>query len=176
MKRYFYQNDSVGFTKWCKNVPRIRYIIKRYRDSLSVSEKQRLKDEYEEALISHEQYVRLIKALTKEEQDYFNKYILPNKVPSYENYSKEISNHIFLIWRTLLFTTPREVEKLERVKLGIFLKEKRSQCSYSQEDICAFIGINIVSLRLIENGKMDIKAIHLYSMFWLYGVDDLFSI
>ena len=120
MKRYFYQNDSVGLTKWCKNVPRIRYIIKRYRDSLSVTEKERLKDEYEEALISHEQYVRLIKTLKKEEQDYFNKYFVPNNVPSREYYSREISDHIFLLWRTLLFTTPREVEKIDRTKLGIF--------------------------------------------------------
>lgn len=171
MKRYFYQNNQIGFAKWCRNVPRIRNAVRQYRNSITSAQRVQFKDRYEEALISHKQYIKLIKTLTKEEQDFFHNYLVSNKVPPRKDYYHQMYDKIFFTWSILLFTPPREVERIDRVKLGEFLKQKRVDCQYSQDDVCAFVGINIISLRLIENGEMDIKATHLYSMLWLYGVE-----
>lgn len=75
------------------------------------------------------------------------------------------------LWEEILFVKrPRLIKRIDRQKLGVFLKEKRKDAGYSRDVIQALIGINVVSLTAIEEGRMDVKATHLYSMLWLYGI------
>jgi hypothetical protein len=171
MKRYFFQNSEIGFTKWCRAIPFVRHYVTSFYTTTSRQYREDNMDTFKECRFVYRQYKQVMKTLTEAEKDYFLKYLITHKVPPSGKVYNEYKDKIMSIWRNVLFMQyTREIKKLDKAKLGAYLKEKRKEAGYSLEDIQSIVGINIVSLRAVEEGRMDVKATHLYSMLWLYGV------
>lgn len=174
MKRYIFQNSEIGFYKWCKVIPYIRHFVTSF---YTYTSKQYQKDhlgDYKECRIVYLQYKELINQLNEEEKDYFHRYFIARKIPPRDKRSSVYRNKIMALWEEILFVKhTRPIKRIGRQKLGVFLKEKRKDAGYSRDDIKALFGINVVSLTAIEEGRMDVKARHLYSMLWSYGFEDI---
>ncbi len=177
MKRYLFQNSEIGFYKWCKVIPYVRHFVTSFYTYTSKQYQKDHLDEYKECRIVYRQYKELSDQLNEEEKDYFHKYFIARKIPPYEKRSSVYRNKIITLWKEILFVNhPRPIKRIDCQKLGVFLKEKRKDAGYSRDDIQVLIGINVVSLTAIEEGRMDVKATHLYSMLWLYGEKSLEAI
>lgn len=171
MKRYLFQNSEIGFYKWCKVIPYVRHFVTSFYTYRSRQSQKDKIDEYKECRIVYRQFKELVDQLNEEEKDYFHKYFIARKIPPRDKRSSFYRNKIMSLWEEILFVKhPRIIKSIDRQKLGVFLKEKRKDAGYSRDDIQALVGINVVSLTAIEEGRMDVKATHLYSMLWLCGV------
>lgn len=83
-------------------------------------------DTFKECRVVYRQYQQVMKTLTEVEKDYFLKYLITRKFPPWGKVYVDYQDRIISIWRDVLFIQlPRKINKLDKVKLGAYLREKR---------------------------------------------------
>jgi hypothetical protein len=71
MKRYFFQNSEIGFTKWGKAIPFIRLYVTGFYTTTSRQYREDNMDTFNECRIVYRPYQKVMQTLTDEEKDYF---------------------------------------------------------------------------------------------------------
>lgn len=151
-KRYFFRMCVTDFYKWCRLIPRCQFIVKNYK-YVSPEIRKSNKINYEESELIINQYKVLSASLKADQLVLLNNYYITHKVPPMDKqfHLSEIYNN----WLEVIFPNGEtRLKKLDRKKVGEFIKKTRIESGYNKEEVAGLIGITPATLRAYEEGKV----------------------
>ena len=166
--KYYFRKNEIDFYKWCRIIPRCKYIVKSFSYYSPEMARSRI-NEYEEARRIVYQYKVLVATLNDEQRELLKDYYIPHKIAPWDKHC--LFKEIYSNWLEIVFPNGDDLlKRLDKVKTATIIKQLRIQSGYNKEEVSGLIGISPASLRHYEEGKILVPLDVLFLMFQIYGV------
>ena len=169
LKHNYFDKDD--FIKWLSVYNEARYFVHVYNDFYSDDTKKEQREEYVEAKRIIAQHKILYSSLNNPCRS------LLKKLNSNHSIAAKFSDEYYLIkqnWIEIVVDTKEnEVEELDLVKFGGWLKNKRMAAGYSRAKAARFLKISDNTLKAYESGKRQMSISILFKVQKLYNLSKL---
>lgn len=167
-KRYFFRMCIADFYKWCRLIPRCKFIVKNYR-YVSPEIRKSNSINYEEAELIVNQYKVLSASLKAEQLVLLNNFYITHKTPPMD---KQFHlTEIYSNWLEVVFPNGQNrLKKIDKKKVGVFIKNARIESGYNKEEVAGLIGITPATLRTYEEGNVLVPLDVLYVILQIYDI------
>ena len=156
------------FYKWCRLIPRCQFIVKNYK-YVSTEIRKSNSINYEEAELIVNQYIVLSASIKSDQLVLLNNYYITHKTPPMDKqfHLTEIYNN----WLKVIFPNgENRLKKLDKKKVGEFIKKARIESGYNKEEVAGLIGVTPATLRAYEEGNVLVPLDVLYVILQIYGI------
>ena len=157
------------FYKWCRLIPRCQFIVKNYK-YVSPEIRKSNSINYEEAELIVNQYKVLSASLKADQLVLLNNYYITHKVPPMDKqfHLAEIYNN----WLEVVFPNGQNrLKKLDKKKVGEFIKKARIESGYNKEEVAGLIGVAPATLRAYEEGNVLVQLDVFFILLQILGID-----
>ena len=173
--KYYFRKNEIDFYKWCRIIPRCKYIVKSFSYYSPEMARSRI-NEYEEARRIVYQYKVLVATLNDEQRELLKDYYIPHKIAPWDKHY--LFKEIYSNWLEIVF--PNGYDRLKRFdknKVAKRIKQLRIESNYNKEEVAGLVGISSATLRSYENGKTLIPIDKLFLLCQIYdtNVNDTLS-
>lgn len=144
--KYYFRKNEIDFYKWCRIIPRCKYIVKSFSYYSPEMAKSRI-DEYEEARRILYQYKVLVATLNNEQRELLKNYYIPHKIAPWDKHClfKEIYSNLLEI----VFPNGDDLlKRLDKVKTATIIKQLRIQSGYNKEEGKILVPLDMLFLML----------------------------
>ena len=174
--KYYFRKNEIDFYKWCRIIPRCKYIVKSFNCYYSPEMARSRIDEYEEAKRILYQYKVLVATLNDEQKELLKNYYIPHKISPWNKH--DLFKEIYSNWLELVFPNGDDrLKRLDKKKVAKTIKKLRLESNYNKEEVAGLVGISSATLRSYENGDVLVPLDVLYMILQIYGIDiDCFDI
>ena len=173
--KYYFRKNEIDFYKWCRIIPRCKYIVKSFSYYSPEMARSRI-NEYEEARRILYQYKVLVATLNNEQRELLKNYYIPHKIAPWDKHY--LFKEIYINWLEIVFPNGDDcLKRLDKNKVAERLKQLRIGSNNNKEEVAGLIGISSATLRSYENGDVLVPLDVLYLLLQIYGIDiDCFDI
>jgi len=115
--KYYFRKNEIDFYKWCRIIPRCKYIVKSFSYYSPEMARSRI-DEYEEARRIMHQYKVLVATLNDEQKELLKNYYIPHKIAPWNKHY--LFKEIYSNWLEIVF--PNGDDRFKRLDKKMLLK------------------------------------------------------
>ena len=168
--KYYFRKIEIDFFKWCRIIPRCKYIVKSFSYYSPEMARRRI-NEYEEARRIVYQYKVLVATLNDEQRELLKDYYIPRKIAPWDKHY--LFKEIYSNWLEIVFPNGDDrLKRLDKKRIAETIKKLRIESNNNnKEEVAGLVGISSATLRSYENGDVLVPLDVLYLILQIYGMD-----